>query len=157
MPKMVGLYGEANPAYKHGNSPRTGQSKEYQTWASIKSRVNGRGEHRKRYYLDRGITMHQAWYDSFEQFLLDVGKAPTRKHSIDRIDTYGNYEPGNVRWATAREQQNNTTVNKMLTHNGQTLSQEEWGRVTGIGGTNICKRLKRGWSLEKALTAPLTR
>lgn len=147
------ISGKNNPAYRHGNAAGK-QSKEYRTWAYAKSRVKGKNEHGRIYYKDKGIKMHQEWFDSFENFLRDVGKAPSDEHSLDRIDPTGNYEPGNVRWATRVEQMNNTTANKHIKFQGKKMTQEQWGRYTGIGGTNICKRLKRGWSIEKALTTP---
>ncbi len=51
---------------------------------------------------------YQDWRDSFESFWRDMGNAPTPKHQIDRINTLGNYEPGNCRWATSQEQSRNT-------------------------------------------------
>jgi hypothetical protein len=60
------------------------------------------------HYGGRGISVSPAWLHSFQSFLADVGIAPSEKHSIDRIDVNGNYEPGNVRWATATEQAHNS-------------------------------------------------
>jgi hypothetical protein len=59
-------------------------------------------------YGGRGITVCDRWRESYEAFLADVGRKPSRAHSIDRFpDVDGNYEPGNVRWATAKEQADN--------------------------------------------------
>jgi hypothetical protein len=60
-------------------------------------------------YGGRGITISPCWLgeDGFDNFVRDVGKRPSRKHSLDRINNDGNYEPGNVRWATAKTQNKN--------------------------------------------------
>lgn len=73
------------------------KSKEYWAWSGLKQRcLNPKTTHYNR-YGGRGISVHPAWVDSFEQFLADVGQAPTNALSLDRIDNNGNYEPGNVR------------------------------------------------------------
>ena len=65
-------------------------------------------------YGGRGITVCERW-QTFENFLKDVGSAPSEKHSIDRINSDGNYEPGNVRWATNSEQIRNSRAHKEYT------------------------------------------
>lgn len=155
--KSCASSGKFNNAYKHGNSPRsTGQTKEYQTWAGMKSRVKGNSEHEFKYYRSRGIKMSRRWYESFEEFLKDMGPAPTPKHEIDRIDVNGHYTKDNCRWATRTEQMNNTTLNEWLEFRGERLTESQWARKLGFPNSNVIhKRLKRGWSLEKTLTTPL--
>lgn len=74
---------------------------------------------------------------------------------LDRFpDKHGNYEPGNVRWATPTEQQRNTRYNRLLTWNGETRCLAEWVEITGFHGGTILARLKRGWTVERALSEP---
>ena len=105
-------------------------------------------------YGGRGIRVAPDWRHDFQAFLSYVGPRPSKLHSIDRIDVNGNYEPGNVRWATWTEQMRNTRANRHLTLNGRTLTVAEWGEVTGLGRHVIEHRLRHGWSVEKALTVP---
>lgn len=164
--KSCASSGVNNSAYKHGNSERTGQTKEYQTWAGMIKRVNDTNFKYYHRYGGRGITMCGGWRHNFSKFLEDIGKSPAKSYSIERIDNDGNYSCGtcdecisngwisNCKWATEKEQASNKSDNKILTYNGESLTQEEWGRRVGLSGTIICKRLGRGWSLEKALTTP---
>ena len=109
-----------------------------------------------RIYGGRGIRVCERW-KSYEAFFADVGARPSAEHSLDRIDTNGHYEPGNVRWATRREQNRNHRYHRWLTHQGETKMLAEWAEETGIGRSTIHLRLKAGWSTERALTEPVKR
>lgn len=152
--KRCAASGRNSHFYKHGHTIGK-QSKEYMTWAGIKSRVKRGNILNRKYYKDRGITMCDRWFNSFENFLLDVGKAPGAEYEIDRIDVNGNYEPLNCRWVTHTEQMNNIRSNKVLNYKGVSMTQAQWGQKFGLSGRVIHKRLKRGWSLRKALNTPL--
>lgn len=91
---------------KHGETSHTGKSREYKAWISMKARCgnpNGPAYHR---YGGRGITVCDEWVDDFAAFLAHVGRCPAA-HTLDRIDNNKGYQPGNVRWATMKEQAQN--------------------------------------------------
>ncbi|MEV8032248.1 hypothetical protein [Streptomyces sp. NPDC086182] len=88
----------------HGMS----RSPEWMAWQGMRQRCTNPKSLQWPNYGGRGIQVCDEWLNSFEAFLAEVGRRPTDGHSIDRIDTNGNYEPGNVRWATASQQQRNT-------------------------------------------------
>ena len=83
-------------------------------------------------YGGRGITIHPAWLDSFTEFFNYMGSSPSSKHSIDRIDGSGNYEPGNVRWATTKEQNNNTSRNIRVEYQGKILTLAEFAEEVNL-------------------------
>lgn len=92
---------------KHGEAGPTRLTREYKTWVNMIGRCENPKVERYPSYGGRGIKVCSGWRHSFETFLRDMGRKPTPKHSIDRIDVNGNYEPGNCRWATNSEQQLN--------------------------------------------------
>lgn len=106
------------------------------------------------YYGGRGITVCERW-QSFEQFLEDMGPRPSDAHSIDRIDGNRGYEPGNCRWATKKEQSRNMRRNRMLTLKGVTKPLAAWADTSGINHKTILARLRGGWTIEDALTVPV--
>lgn len=135
----------------HGRSG----TKEYAIWRGIKDRCLNPSNHAYRYYGGRGITVCDRWRNSFENFLADVGLKPPGM-SLDRWpNNDGNYEPGNVRWATRKQQANNTSANRLLEMNGRTMNLSAWAEETGISQYNISQRIIRlRWSTERALTTP---
>ena len=102
-------------------------------------------------YGGRGITVCDRWKNSFKNFYEDMGDA-LKGHSLDRIDNDGNYELSNCKWSTYTEQMNNKQTNRLLTYNGITLTMAEWSRKLNIDQDVIYMRLKRGMTVERALT-----
>jgi hypothetical protein len=111
-----------------------------------------------------GISVCASWKDGedgktgFECFLRDMGERPSDDYyTIDRYpNREGNYEPGNCRWATRREQQNNMSSNRRLTIDGKRVTLAELVRMSGISRTALKYRLfKKNWPIERAVTVPM--
>lgn len=135
----------------HGES--TGKmTAEYRIWRGITQRCCN--PKRKGYLLygGRGITFYEPWRNSYPQFLADVGRRPSPKHSLDRFpNKNGNYEPGNVRWATPTEQARNQNSNKIITINGVSRCISEWAEISGVSKDTLCYRLRAGYKSEELL------
>lgn len=130
------------------------QTKEYRTWGGMKNRCRNPKCKKYHNYGGRGIKVCDRW-KSYKNFLSDMGRAPSPKHSIDRIDVNGDYEPKNCRWATQKEQANNTTTNKLVDFKGETKTVSEWCAQFGLDSNRIYQRLTTyNWPVEKAFTAP---
>ncbi len=125
-------------------------------WANMKQRCLNPKDDKFKDYGGRGITVCREWLDSFEQFFADTGPRPELEYTLDRIDVNGNYEPGNVRWATKREQANNRRVTPHLTLDGETLPLTEWAIRLGLSSATIRGRINRGWPIERVF-APTQR
>ena len=134
--------------FKHGMR----FTKTYRVWRAMNQRCQDETQESHHLYGGRGIIVCERWR-KFESFFADMGECPANG-SIDRIDTNGNYEPGNCRWATQKEQCRNKRNNVMLTHQGKTMSVIEWSELLGVSAMLIYKRIRRGWDDEKALTTP---
>jgi hypothetical protein len=104
-------------------------------------------------YGGRGIRVCERWMELIN-FIADMSPRPNGC-SIDRIDSNGNYEKSNCRWATPREQSNNLCSNRRVTFCDQTLTVSEWARKIGMSKSTLLRRLVNyGWSVERALTTP---
>ena len=139
---------------KHGETVAGRTTKEYRAYRAIMTRCYNNKYFGYRDYGGKGITVCRSWLESFSNFLKDVGRAPSPTHSLDRIDNNGNYEPGNVRWATPAEQSRNTSRTRLITFHGETLCVRDWSKNLGLGLNTVDRRLGIGWSVEKALTTP---
>lgn len=135
---------------------RMSHGPEYYSWQGMKRRCEDPKTIGFEKYGGRGITVCERWRNSFEAFFADMGPRPTRSHSIDRFpDNNGNYEPGNCRWATKKEQSRNTRTNRVLVYHGKQMSVAELCELSGKSRSTIANRLDRGWSVEDAIDKPV--
>lgn len=125
---------------------------EHDVWGEIKARCLNKKNKAYPVYGGRGIAVCERWRNSFELFISDMGRRPTPLHSIDRINNDGNYEPGNCRWATMKEQSRNRQNNIVLTVDGTTRNIHEWSALVGIAYGTILYRVNNGWSHKRATT-----
>lgn len=112
-------------------------------WSSMKQRCHNPNDKSYARYGAKGIQVCQSWRDSFDSFISDMGPRPDG-HTLERIDSKGNYEPGNVRWATYTEQARNTSRNHLHTIGGVTKCLAEWCEITGESWSAVKKRVAAG-------------
>lgn len=139
---------------KHKDRTRDYTAPEYAAWASMKSRCSDSKVQCWDHYGGRGIKVCDEWR-TYEQFLADMGRRPSPKHSLERVDNDGDYAPGNCRWANRIEQARNKRSNRLLKHNGQVRCVAEWCELLGLKEGTVHARLSRGWSDGDALKQPM--
>ncbi len=140
----------------HGHTLRHRRpSAEYRSWLNMKSRCFDVTNHNYARYGGRGITVCDAWRADFLSFLSHIGRRPSPRHTVDRINNDGNYEPGNVRWATPKEQGRNKHNNRVLTVNGVSRHILDWAAVSGLSRATIWSRLKCGYTPEAAISSQM--
>lgn len=122
---------------KNGKIPRS-----YGIWFDIKRRCLDPDNHAYKDYGGRGITICDRWL-KFDKFLEDVGEPPSGL-TLDRKDNNGNYEPGNVRWSTRKEQANNRRSNRIIEHQGKRQNVATWCEELGLQRQKIYARIKQG-------------
>lgn len=135
----------------HGKS----RTRLYKVWTAMKSRCHHEGDPQYHHYGGRGIHVCDRWRQSFENFEHDVGERPSSKHSLDRIDNDKGYEPGNIRWATARQQLLNRRKSIKYEYEGEMLSCREISERSGMKYMTLHQRLKKGMTAYEAVNTPL--
>lgn len=139
----------SNTSKTHGQT----RSLTYRAWESMLRRCNNLKDKSYERYGARGIKVCERWV-KFENFLADMGELPAHGYTIDRKDNSGNYEPRNCRWATKKEQANNTRGNRLITFNGKTQPLAMWCDELHFTYACLHSRLTRGWSVNRTLTTP---
>lgn len=142
-------------SFRHGHTAGRCETPEYKSWVAMKARCLNVNNHKYPAYGGRGIIICARWLD-FVNFLADMGKRP-RKTTLDRINSNGNYEPGNCRWATPLQQGQNTNRVRNITWGEQCLCLAEWARQSGLKEATLRYRLKFGWTFQKAISVPTRR
>ena len=130
------------------------RSPEYSAWAGMIGRCSNPRNPKWHRYGGRGISVCLEWRSSFLAFFQHIGPRPRVGLTLDRIDNDGNYEPGNVRWATRRQQQGNSCKAKPTLFRGEILPISEIARRVGLYPALINNRITAGWDVERAATTP---
>lgn len=150
--KSCGCLNQEAKVIKHGLS----RTKIYHVWAAMKNRCTNPNDRNYHHYGGRGIQICDDWLNNFETFYKwAISNGYREGLEIDRIDNEGNYEPGNCKWVSRKDQCNNRRVNRKITFNGKTQTITQWAKETGINENTLYARIVRfNWTLEKALTSP---
>lgn len=136
-------------ATKHGLSKHP----LYPVWKRMIARCHAPKDKDYPMYGARGIRVCDRWRGDFMAFVADMGPKPTPKHSLDRRDNYRGYEPGNMRWATAREQEANKRKSRLFELNGRQQTLGQWAAEYRMSADLLWQRVNRdGMTLEEALT-----
>lgn len=122
----------------------------YITWGHMLQRCLNSASPAYKHYGGRGITVCERWKSS-DNFITDMSPKPGPEYTLDRIDNNGNYEPGNCKWATRTEQNNNRRNNIKLSINGIHHTVLEWSVISGVSEKSIYQRLRRGWTAERVI------
>lgn len=138
----------------HGYAPPGKERREWRIWKGLKDRCCNPSHSSYPDYGGRGVRLCERWQRGFIYFLQDMGDCPAEDRQIDRINSSGNYEPGNCRWVSPSENCNNRRNNRLLTYQGETLTATQWARRNGVNTKLIYDRLDRGWSTERILSEP---
>lgn len=125
---------------------------EYRSWQHMIGRCLNKRNTSYQDYGGRGIKVCKRWLHSFENFMEDMGRKPTPKHTIERIDNNGNYSKRNCKWATKKEQNSNRRNTKYLTIDGVKKPLIKWIEESGLQDKTVRDRIKKGVSLDQILS-----
>ena len=131
---------------KNGFRLRHGMNKtpEHTAWSKMKRRCLSKSCDKYEYYGGKGVTVHAEWVLSFESFLSHIGKMPSPGLTLDRIDPFGNYEPGNVRWADRKTQSLNKRCSLYVSVDGVKTPLKTACATAGVNYYSARSRMKRG-------------
>lgn len=135
-------------------------SPEYWSWQHMRRRCQDANDPDWDRYGGRGIKVCDRWVKGeggltgFQCFLADMGRKPSPDCSIDRKDNDGHYEPGNARWACSVTQANNSAHNRVVVYSSRAMTLVQACELAGLSYGMVRTRLHRGWSIERALSAP---
>lgn len=127
----------------------------YRIWSDMRIRCNNPNSVNYPWYGAKGVRVCAEWddYGVFRAWAVSHGYA--KGLTLDRIESAGNYEPNNCRWATRLEQMMNCSMTKWITFNGETLPGPVWAKRIGMHPQMLRSRINGGWSIEQALTIPV--
>lgn len=134
--------------------PGYGAESEYRSWYNMVRRCHDKADEHYADYGGRGIRVCRRRKRSFRSFLADMGRKPEGKPTLGRIDNERGYEPGNCRWESWFEQQNNRRSSVRVTVDDVTLTLAQWAERSGITRQLIQTRKNDGWALEVAVSTP---
>lgn len=144
--------GELNPNYKRWLK----NTRLFRIWGNMRTRCSNKNTSYYHRYGGRGIIICEEWRNNFKAFYdWAMSNGYTDNFTIDRIDNDGNYCPENCRWITIGEQALNRSKHHYYVVNGETKSLAEWCYIHKKNYKSVRDRLKRGWSIERALTEPI--
>lgn len=129
--------------------------KERRAWSLMRHRCSCPKSADYSRYGARGIVVCERWH-SFDNFLEDMGQMPFLNATIERIEVDSNYEPGNCKWASMKEQAQNKRTTRWVKMEGKKLCLSEAARQYGIKNSTLRERLNRGWTVEEALSEPVS-
>ena len=125
----------------------------YAIWSGMISRCTNQNLKKYDRYGGRGIKLCKRW-EKFENFFADMGDRPAGMW-LDRINNDGDYEPGNCRWATRKQQARNKSTTRYLTAKGETKSLSTWAEEMKLKPSTIARRIQLGWPVERAIFATI--
>ena len=142
----------------HGTAVSSKVSSEYNSYIHMIQRCHNEKNKDYARYGGRGITVCDMWRESFEAFYMSMGPKP-EGYTIERVDSNGNYEPSNCRWASRAEQTRNKGDNIKVEIDGQTRTVSEWAKEDWcpVNAQIVYKRISRGWDPIRALKEPSNR
>jgi hypothetical protein len=139
---------------KHGES----RGKLYTIWQAMLNRCTNPNHNRYKNYGKKGVKVFPPWiisYSAFRDYVSKLDRFGEKGMTLDRIDANKGYQPGNIRWATQKEQQRNRTNNRTVEYQGRTQTISAWAEEIGLNRGTLRARIERGWPIDKAISQPI--